>query len=155
SWLFTGLVALVLGSSIIAGPVVYVQVGSSAVGLEKLRDGLENGVWAAYAPTEFNPNLSPPIIPSADSIRADLAALRQAGFDGIVTNGADVPSIPPIAEQTGMRWVLLGIWDPGNPDEIRRTKEAARSDRVLGVIVGKFRRDSLDPKFQAAPNAFQ
>src|SRR5579862_564525 len=39
--------------------------------------------WVDYSPTNANPDQG--VEPSLDSIRADLSALRKAGFTGIVT----------------------------------------------------------------------
>jgi len=112
-----------------------------------LAGALYRTVWAAYAPTNFNPEASPPVLPSEDSIREDLRTLRAFGFNGLVTYGADVAAVPRIAEEVGFRHMLLGVWDPRNPQEIERVKEAAASSRVLGIIVGNeglmFRRYDL------------
>src|SRR4051812_48426416 len=50
-----------------------------------LQTKLSSVRWVAYAPTNFNPTVSPPIIPPDASIQADLQALKDAGFDGLVT----------------------------------------------------------------------
>src|SRR5437016_3449525 len=85
------LITLSLTSGIILERIAHLQDGSSSTALEKLRYCLDHGIWVAYAPTGFDPNANPAIIPSDDSIRADLVALHQAGFDGLVTYGADIP----------------------------------------------------------------
>ncbi len=97
---------------------------------------LPTAIWVAYAPTHFNPNATPPLRPSEASIRTDLQVLHDAGFDGLVTYGAEFPAIPRIAESIGFKAMLLGIWEPGNVDEMRQAKESARSAIVAGVIVG-------------------
>lgn len=97
---------------------------------------LPAAVWVAYAPTHFDPNATPPLRPSEASIRADLRVLHDAGFDGLVTYGAEVSEIPHIAEAVGFKAMLLGVWAPGNANEIRRATQAARSAIVAGVIVG-------------------
>lgn len=103
----------------------------------ELREKLYGLRLVAYAPTNFNPNASPPIKPSDESIRADLLVLHKAGFDGIVTYGADLISIPRIAEEVGLRGILLGVWSPTNRVELAQAKEAAqKSVIVLGVVVG-------------------
>ena len=35
--------------------------------------------WVAYSPTNYNPEVKPPVLPSAMSIRADLETLRRYG----------------------------------------------------------------------------
>ena len=66
----------------------------------------------AYAPNGYFPAESPPVLPSRESLRADLRVLREAGFTGIVTYGAEIPAIPEIAHDLGFQAMLLGIWDP-------------------------------------------
>jgi hypothetical protein len=68
--------------------------------------------WIAYSPTGYFPAESPPVLPRRESLRADLRVLREAGFTGIVTYGAAIPSIPEIAHDLGFHAMLLGIWDP-------------------------------------------
>lgn len=102
-----------------------------------LRKKLSSMRWVAYAPTNWNPEISPPIIPPNESIREDLRVLHEAGFDGLVTYGADLANIPQIAEQAGFRGLLQGVWDPNNRDEIERAKKiAAESTILVGIIVG-------------------
>lgn len=103
---------------------------------DRLAEALYGTIWVAYAPTNFNPAVSPPLLPSEDSIREDLRTLRAFGFTGLVTYGADVPAIPRIAEQVGFHYLLLGVWNPANREEMQRVKQEAASPRVLGVIVG-------------------
>src|SRR5687768_3010654 len=55
--------------------------------------------WVCYAPTNYNPDLTPQVLPSDDSIRADMRALRSAGFDGLVTYGAHLPAIVRLAQE--------------------------------------------------------
>ncbi|MCX6621791.1 MAG: hypothetical protein NTY38_12095 [Acidobacteria bacterium] len=145
-----GLASALLVSTLVAG-VSLAQLGKSRRDETSLHDALRtrlmSTVWVAYAPTNFNPDRNPPILPSEESIRADMETLRGAGFDGLVTYGADVPAVPRIAEEAGFRSILLGVWSPGDREEMRRTKEAAHSARVIGVIVGNegltFRRYDL------------
>lgn len=137
--------------STLVADISVAQLGKSQRDQIRLRDALRtrltNTVWVAYAPTNYNPDRNPPILPSEESIRADMDTLRRAGFDGVVTYGADVPAIPRIAEEAGFRSILLGVWMPGDREEMHRTKKAARSARVVGIIVGNegltFRRYDL------------
>jgi hypothetical protein len=52
------------------------------------------------------------VLPSRESLRADLRVLREAGFTGIVTYGAASHAIPEIAHDLGFHAMLLRIWDP-------------------------------------------
>lgn len=89
--------------------------------------------WVAYAPTNFDPGRG--IFPPAESIREDLQVLRDAGFDGLVTYGAENPVVEP-AKEAGFRGVLLGIWDPKNQSEIDLASEVAKDAIVVGLIIG-------------------
>ena len=92
--------------------------------------------WAAYAPTNYRPDLVPPVLPSDESIQMDVRVLRSYGFNGLITYSAQIPSIPEIAAAGGFGGVLLGVWDPTSEDEIHAVIEAAKSPVVLGIIVG-------------------
>src|SRR4051812_20704496 len=92
--------------------------------------------WVAFSPTRFNPEARPPTIPSDDSIRADLQVLRRAGFDAIITYGAEVQAVVTLAEQEGFSAVLLGVWDPSSQQEFALAAAAAESSLVKGIIVG-------------------
>jgi exo-beta-1,3-glucanase (GH17 family) len=79
----------------------------------------------AFNPSAFDPRRPEP--PSADSIKADLAALRPA-FDGLVLYAFRAELTPTIiaeAERQGYRAVLFGIWDP---------RSAAELDGVAALI---------------------
>ncbi len=97
---------------------------------------LPKAVWVAYAPTHYYPAANPPVLPSEESIRADLGVLRAAGFNGLVTYGAQIPRIPQIAQHLGFTAMLLGVWTPGDAGEMLLAEEAARSPIVVGIIVG-------------------
>lgn len=73
--------------------------------------------WIAYAPTNFNPAKRG--YPDEMSIRDDLAVLKNAGFNGIVTYGAQnsLASVPKIARELGFSGVIMGIWSLGNKSE--------------------------------------
>lgn len=109
--------------------------------------------WVAYAPTNFDPNGSPPRLPDEASLRADLTVLRRAGFDGLITYGADIGPITKIAGEVGFDRLILGIWNPSSQAEQATIIREAASDRVIGVIVGNetltFRRSDV-PTLAAA-----
>jgi len=104
-------------------------------GLEKV---ISRQHWISYAPTHYFPANSPPIIPSAVSVREDLVTLREAGFTGLITYGAQVESIPDVAEDLGFRAMILGIWDPFSTNEKEQALKAVRDHRrlILGLIGG-------------------
>jgi exo-beta-1,3-glucanase (GH17 family) len=102
----------------------------------ELGDLFEQIRWVAYSPTLYNPDAAPPTIPGDDSIRTDLQALRRAGFDGIITYGATIPSILTLAGQEGFSAALLGVWDPSSQQEISIAEAAAVNPLIKGIIVG-------------------
>ena len=113
---------------------------SLASAAEDLAGILRETRWISFAPTAFNPNSSPVVLPSDDSLRLDLATLRTAGFSGLITYGGDFQAVPVprIAEALGFQHLILGIWDPFNARELEAAVKAVRShDRLIsGVIVG-------------------
>jgi len=106
--------------------------------LEALETALSHLRWIAYAPTNFNPLRKPPIIPSDQSVRADLEALRKAGFNGLITYGSDVRSLPRLARQAGFKAMLLGTWDPLSPRERAWAKRVVREqgEWIAGIVAG-------------------
>lgn len=69
--------------------------------------------WLLYAPTGFNPTLGCPAgFPDEASMRADLALARAAGFDAVVTSGADcgLASIARLAREEGFATVVMGLF---------------------------------------------
>ncbi len=102
----------------------------------KLEHIVSEARWVAYAPTNYNPETSPQIIPADASILEDLRTLRKAGCSGLVTYGASLPAIVIQAENAQFRAMLLGIWDPADQNELKAAIESARRDIVVGIIVG-------------------
>ena len=95
----------------------------------------------AYVPTGFDPRRPPGDVWPAESVRADLAALRPA-FDGLVLYDYRPEITPAVLEQAaalGYRAVLLGIWDPRSDAEIAGTAELVRrwgNRLALAVVIG-------------------
>ena len=95
----------------------------------------------AYVPTGFDPRRPPGDVWPAESVRADLAALRPA-FDGLVLYDYRPEITPTVLEQAaalGYRAVLLGIWDPRSDAEIAGTAELVRrwgNRLALAVVIG-------------------
>jgi len=123
---FSGAVALALVFGLTA-------VNASATEPSDLESQLYGTRWIAFAPTNYNP---PDKLPSASSIREDMRTLRSARFDGLITYGAQLTAVVAIAQEEGFRAVLIGVWDPGSPEELRLAKESARNPIVAGIIVG-------------------
>lgn len=91
--------------------------------------------WIAFAPTQFDPQKK--VFPNQESLWDDLQVLRRAGFEGLITYGADLePELARLAQKAGFRGMIVGVWDPGNKEEIARAGEAAHSQIVVGLAVG-------------------
>lgn len=90
--------------------------------------------WICYAPTNFNPNILQ--FPDETSVRADLRALVNANFKGLVTYGSDniLGSVPRLAKEEGFTYVIMGVWDFNNSEEWNNAVNAAQY--VDGYCVG-------------------
>ncbi len=86
--------------------------------------------WIAYAPTNFNPLAG--TYPSSGSMKDDLTVLLNAGFNGIITYGAQdtLAEIPKIAKEMGFKGVIMGLWD------IRSGLEKANAAAMAGYADG-------------------
>lgn len=80
--------------------------------------------WIGYAPTHFNPRNM--IYPSVENMTEDLYVLIQAGFNGIITFGAEQTlwQIPDLAKSIGFKGVIMGIWQPDSPEELKNAIRA-------------------------------
>jgi hypothetical protein len=86
---------------------------------EYLAESFRKTRWVAYSPTGPSPAPS-----SLGEIEKDLEALRENGFGGIVTYGCDglKKEIPKLARKVGIEHVILGVHNPGNPEEIANAR---------------------------------
>lgn len=110
------------------------------------REKISGIIWIAYAPSRSNPSRG--IEAKPDAIAADLAVLRQAGFTGLVTYGSSGTmgtDLPKIAEATGFRGLIIGIWNPKSERENATAKLAAAIPIVLGYCVGN---EGLDQRYK-------
>jgi exo-beta-1,3-glucanase (GH17 family) len=90
--------------------------------LSYLTDNKTPPALIAYSPTHFNPRQGKKFrLPSPSSIEYDLRELR-AAFDGLILYGYH-PDITPIILEKALalhyRAVMLGVWDPRAPIEVR------------------------------------
>jgi exo-beta-1,3-glucanase (GH17 family) len=85
--------------------------------------------WADYAPSYDKPTDPYNGNPSAARITADLTALKQEGFQGVVTYtlAGSYASIPKIAKSLHFQYVIAGIYNPNDNAEVA----AAKSGEVL------------------------
>lgn len=96
---------------------------------------VSNIVWVAYVPSSSNSNIG--LTP--DDIIADLAVLRIAGFNGLVTYtsaGILGSELPALAREAGFEGLIMGIWDPNNREEFDAAVNAAQNNVVLGYCIG-------------------
>src|SRR6266498_5828725 len=94
-------------------------------------------VWVAYSPPSSNPNIGLEATP--DQIIADLAVLRDAGFNGLVTYGSAGNmgrELPALAQEAGFEGMIMGIWDPNSQEEYDAALNAAQNKIVLGYCIG-------------------
>ena len=92
-------------------------------------------VWVAYSPSSSNPNIGA----TPDEIIADLAVLRDAGFNGLVTYGSAGTmgrELPALAQEAGFEGMIMGIWDPDSQEEYDAAINAAQNHIVLGYCIG-------------------
>ena len=92
-------------------------------------------VWVAYSPSSSNPNIGA----TPDEIIADLAVLRDAGFNGLVTYGSAGTmgrELPALAQGAGFEGMIMGIWDPDSQEEYDAAINAAQNNIVLGYCIG-------------------
>lgn len=104
--------------------------------------------WVAYSPTNADPDRG--IEPSVESMRLDLAALRRAGFTGLVTysaSGTAGQALPELAEELGFDGLIIGIWDPASSSERSAAIAAAKNPIVLGYCVGN---EGLNKRYELA-----
>ncbi len=107
--------------------------GSPQVWQERLA-GL---AWVAYSPPSANPQQGTEA--TADDIRQDVSILQRAKFTGLVTyacSGVMGTGFARTAQETGFKGLIMGIWDPGNQQEIGAAVAAASNPIVLGYCVG-------------------
>ncbi len=93
--------------------------------------------WICYSPTNADPDAGQ--MPTIESIRADLAALRTAGFSGLITYGSDGVrgrDLPKLAVDAGFSGLIMGVWDPTSAEELAAARNAAQLDEVYGYCVG-------------------
>ncbi len=103
-------------------------------------------VWIAYSPTNANPNKN--IEPTEESVKDDLAVLRQAGFTGLVTYGCSGmigQKLPELAKEQGFQGLIVGIWNPANQKEIAAAIGSSSHPIVLGFCVGN---EGLKDRYQ-------
>ncbi len=117
--------------------------------MERLRTALAAGRFVTYQPTSLRVIDGHASEASAESIRADLVALRPH-FDALVTYGArhGAEAIPRVAATLGYRALVIGVWDPFDDAEVAAALAAAAAepDLVVGLVVGNEWRFAARPR---------
>ena len=94
--------------------------------------------WVAYSSP--NPDLNLRFYqPTAETLYQDLKVLRRAQFTGLITYGSAGimgTQFPSIAQSLGFQGIIMGIWGPNNPDELKNAQAAASLPIVLGYVMG-------------------
>ncbi|MGA7192397.1 MAG: hypothetical protein WBW94_02120 [Anaerolineales bacterium] len=94
--------------------------------------------WVAYSSP--NPDLNLRFYqPTAETLYQDLKVLRRAQFTGLITYGSAGimgTQFPSIAQSLGFQGIIMGIWRPNNPAELKNAQAAASLPIVLGYVVG-------------------
>lgn len=108
----------------------------TANSVDELYQKFASLAWIAYAPTHYDPTVTSQVMPTEADIQADLQALYDLGFRGIVTytSSGIFAEIPRIAREIGFEGVVMGVWDPANSEEVQAAIAAV--DYVDGYVVG-------------------
>lgn len=110
-----------------------------APALARLETAMATARFITYNPTGLKV-IDGSITPaSAESIRADLKALRP-WFDGLITYSARDGNehVADIAQELGYKAVVVGLWTPADPEEVRNAIRAVKAHPklVVGISLG-------------------
>lgn len=99
-----------------------------------LNEKIDRLKWIVYAPVDFDPDNG--IYPSEESLKEDLSVLASSPFSGIVTFGSEksLSLIPQLAKEVGIKGLIMGIFDPRNPEELQSAISSCQD--VDGYCVG-------------------
>jgi exo-beta-1,3-glucanase (GH17 family) len=105
----------------------------------RLREAMAQGRFIAYQPTALKVIDGRFIEADAASIRVDLKVLRQR-FDALITYDAvhGAQQIPAIAAELKFRALIIGVWDPREPQQLAAALDAARRfpQLIAGISLG-------------------
>lgn len=106
-------------------------ISASAAMPEYLTHAFHEVRWIAYSPTGASSSPS-----SLGEMRKDLETIHKNGFGGIVTYGCDglKKEIPQLAHTVGIKYVILGVYNPASEEEMSNAKDLAHW--VDGYCVG-------------------
>jgi len=107
----------------------------AAIDVQAFTTRLAAARCVAYAPSgNWNPETGS--YPSGQSVAADLALLKNTGFDCIVTYGSEdvLGAVPCLAKAAGFTLVVMGLWNPQST--VERNAAVAASDCADAYSVG-------------------
>lgn len=105
--------------------------------------------WICYNPSDSDPSRGD--FANLDSVRADLEALHDAGFTGLITYACQHPTmrrVVAMAEAAGFSGVIVGLWDPLDEEEHAAACALAKRKVVLGLCAGN---EGLGKRYEFAP----
>jgi exo-beta-1,3-glucanase (GH17 family) len=130
------------GGSVAAGTAAAAECRNGPAALPavaRLRAAMAQGRFIAYQPTSLQVTDGRVTDADVDSIRADLAQLRER-FDALITYDAihGAEQIPAIAARLKFRALIIGVWDPADAGQLDAALEAARRfpQLVVGISLG-------------------
>lgn len=107
--------------------------------LMQLETAMANDRFIAYNPSQLKIIDGMITKASADSIRTDLKGLRPY-FNGLITYSARDGNehVADIAAELGYKALIIGLWTPSDPEEIRNAIHMAKAhpDLVVGMSLG-------------------
>ena len=112
--------------------------------VQKLFEQFKDGCWVAYSPTTFDPTTKPIKWPTKAEIVEDLRVLHIAGFNGLVTYGNfkdptnpnQLIDISHLAQESGFNFMIIGIWDPNDENELAFIEKVSKNPILSGISVG-------------------
>jgi exo-beta-1,3-glucanase (GH17 family) len=112
---------------------------AAVAALSRLSDALAHGRFIAYQPTSLTVTDGRVSSATPAGIRADLALLRPR-FDALITYDAihGAQEIAPVAASMNFRALIIGVWNPFDPEELDAAIAAARRypQLVVGISLG-------------------
>jgi glucan 1,3-beta-glucosidase len=107
--------------------------------LTRLEAAMANDRFVSYNPTELKIIDGTITKASKESVRADLTALRPY-FNALITYSARDGNeyVADIAAELGYKALIIGLWTPADPEEVRNAIAMANAhpDLVVGLSLG-------------------
>jgi exo-beta-1,3-glucanase (GH17 family) len=90
--------------------------------------------WIGYSPLDLDPDIG--AYPDVQSLQEDFDVLSHSPFGGVLTFGSErtLGMVPQIAKRSGMKGVIMGVYDPCNRSEL--TAAIGMKEYCDGYCVG-------------------